>query len=131
MDEIVRGFRPNSWNHFHPDAPGCAFTFLNRHDDQCCFPPFELAATTDSGLGSANPGIVDLDLPMKLLSGHIYHGSAKLVEHHPRSFIATKTELMLEKCGRQATLIGRHKVRCPEPKGKRRFCIVKNRPGCQ
>jgi hypothetical protein len=81
---------------------------LNCHDDQRRFPPLDLAAATDAGLGSANPGIVDLYLPMKLFSGHIYHGSAKLVEHHPRSFIATKTELALEKFGRQATLIGRH-----------------------
>jgi hypothetical protein len=56
----------------------------------------------------ANPRIVDLDLSMKLLSGHICQGSAKLVAHHPRSFIATKTELALEKCGRQSTLIGCH-----------------------
>jgi hypothetical protein len=108
MDEVVQGCRPKVWDNLHPDAPGCAFTFLDRHDDQRCFPPLELATATDAGLSPANPGIIDLDLSMKLFSGHIYHGSAKLVEHHPRSFIATKTELALEKCGRQATLIGRH-----------------------
>jgi hypothetical protein len=108
MDEAAQGCRPKIWNNLHPDAPGCAFMFLNCHDDQRRFPPLELTTATDAGLGSANPGIVDLYLPMKLFSGHINHGSAKLVEHHPRSFIATKTELALEKYGRHATLIGRY-----------------------
>jgi hypothetical protein len=53
------------------------------------------------------------------------------VKHQPRSFIASKTKLTLEKEGREATLVGRHQVRRPKPNRKRRLCVVKNRSRCQ
>jgi hypothetical protein len=49
-----------------------------------------------TGLGAANPGIIDLDLPPQRFSAHIDHRPPELMEHHPRSFIVAQSELPLQ-----------------------------------
>jgi hypothetical protein len=51
------------------------------------------------------------------------------MEHHPRGFVAPQRQLTLEEERGDATLIGGHQVRSPEPYRKRRFRVMQNRPG--
>src|SRR5712691_8637323 len=83
------------------------------------------------GLGTANPGVVDFDLAVKRLAHRIHRRSPELVQYHPSGFVTLKTKLVLEKQRRDPSLVGRHQIGRPEPKGQRGLRIVKDGPRCQ
>src|SRR5216683_2244310 len=111
--------------------PGSSSALLNGYHDECRAAPPELAAPADTGLGTANPGVVDFDLAVKRLAHRIHRRSPELVQYHPSGFITLKTKLVLEKQRRDASLVGRHQVGRPEPEGQRGLRIVKDCPRCQ
>src|SRR6266852_2560544 len=111
--------------------PGSSSALLNGYHDECRAAPPELAAPADTGLGTANPGIVDFYLAVKRLARRIHRRSPQLVKYHPSGLVTLKTELVLEKQRRDPSLIGRHQVGRPEPEGQRGLRIVKDRPRCQ
>ena len=112
-------------------TPRSSSALLNGYHDECRAAPPELAAPADTGLGAANPGVVDFDLVVKRLAHRIHRRSPELVKYHPSGFITLKTKLVLEKQRRDASLIGRHQVGRPEPEGQRGLRIVKDGPRCQ
>src|SRR6266850_208346 len=93
--------------------------------------PFELSASAQTCLGSANPGVVDLHLSVERLARHIDHRSSELVEHHPRCFVSVESQLTLEQKRGDSTFVGRHQVRGPKPQRQRGSRVVQNRPGRQ
>lgn len=59
-------------------------------------PVLKLAAAPKSCLGSAHPRLVKLDLAPEMLPSRVHHRSTKLVEDHPRGFIAAEAKLTLQ-----------------------------------
>ncbi len=112
----------------HADASRGSSTLLNGDQDECRSAPLELTAASQTGLGTANPGVVDLDLAVKRLASRVHHRSPELVKHHPSGFVTLKTKLALEKQRRDTPLVGGHQVGCPEPEGQRGLRIVKDGP---
>jgi len=68
--------------------------------------PLELTAPSDTGLGTSNPGIVNLYLTTKGFASDIHHRSPELVKHHPSGFVTPKPKLALKKERRDAPLAG-------------------------
>src|SRR5712692_5568475 len=118
-DEAVDRRRPEVWDDCHPGTPRSSSALLNGYHDECRAAPPELAAPADPGLGTANPGVVDFYLAVKRLARRIHRRSPELVKYHPSGFVTLKTELVLEKQRRDASLVGRHQVGRPEPEGQR------------
>src|SRR5216684_2135584 len=130
-DEAADRRRPEVWNDCHKGTPRSSSALLNGYHDECRAAPLELAAPADPGLGAANPGVVDFDLAVKRLARRIHRRSPELVQYHPSGLVTLKTELVLEKQRRDASLVGRHQVGRPEPQGQRGLRIVKDGPRCQ
>jgi hypothetical protein len=76
-------------------------------------------------------GVVDFYRAVKRFARRIHRRSPQLVKYHPSGFVTLKTELVLEKQGRDPSLIGRHQIGRPEPEGQRGLRIVKDCPRCQ
>ncbi len=125
-DEAVDGYRPKVRDDSHADAARGPSTLLNRDQDQCCSPPLELTAPSDTGLGTAPPRVVDLDLTPKRFASEVHRCSSELVEHHPSGFVTPKPKLALEKQCRNTPLVGGHQIGGPEPKGQGSLGIVKD-----
>ena len=119
--------RLNVWDHGHAQPPRRFAALFNGNQHQGSSAPLELSASAQSRLGCANPGVVDLHLPMEQLARHIDHRSAQLVEHHPRRFVSAQSQLTLEQKRGDPTFIGRHQIRCPKPQRQRDFRVVENR----
>jgi hypothetical protein len=77
------------WNDRHASAPGGAAPFLDGNEDQCRFPAFELAASPQTGLSTANPRIVNFHFAPQRLTCHVDHGPSEFVQHHPCGFVAS------------------------------------------
>jgi hypothetical protein len=95
---------------------------------RAAFPDFQLTASPQTGLSPANPRVVHLHFSAQRFAFQVHHRSAELVEHHPRRLVTSQTELTLQKKGRDATLIGGHQVRGPEPNGQWELRVVKHCP---
>src|SRR5260370_4493001 len=130
-DEAADRRRPEVWDDCHPGPPRSSSALLNGYHEECRAAPPELAAPADTGLGTANPGVVDFDLAVKRLARRIHRRSPELVKYHPSGFVTLKTKLVLEKQRRDASLVGRHQVGRPEPGGQRGLRLVKDCPRCQ
>jgi hypothetical protein len=92
-------------------------------------PPPQLATPSQSGLRSPDPGVIDLDLAMRRLTGRIDHGAPQLVQEHPGRFIPAKPELPLQQERGHTAGVRDGQIRRPEPQGERRLGVVENRPG--
>ena len=130
-DEAVDRRRPEVRDDCHTGTPRSSSALLNGYHDECRAAPPELAAPSDPGLGTANPGVVDFYLAVKRLARRIHRRPPQLVKYHPSGFVTLKTKLVLEKQRRDASLVGRHQVGRPEPEGQRGLRIVKDCPRCQ
>src|SRR5512134_144967 len=113
------------------DATRTVITPLNGDENGHRATVFQLTASRDARLRTANPGVVELDLAMEGLSSRVDHRSAQLVEHHPRRFVAPQAELALDQKRRDTAPIRGHQVRRPEPLSERSLRVVQNRPGRQ
>src|SRR2546426_6418928 len=118
-------------DHSHPETTRAFAPFLYGYQDECRSASFELPAPAKSRLRTANPGVVYLHFAVELFARRIDHRSSELVKHHPGRFVASQSQLPLEKKSRDTTLIRGHQIRCPKPKRQRDSCVVKNSPGSQ
>jgi hypothetical protein len=114
-----------------PDATRAVAASFNGHKHGDGSPALELSAPTQSGLRTADPGVVDFHLTVERFAGGIHHGAPQLVEHHPRRFVAAQAQLPLQQQRRDPSLVGRHEVRGPEPPRERHLGVVQDRPGRQ
>src|SRR6266851_527893 len=65
-DEAVDRRRPEVRDDCHTDTPRSSSALLNGYHDECrAAAPLELAASSEPGLGTANPGVVDFYLAVK------------------------------------------------------------------
>src|ERR1700756_3065776 len=77
----------------HSSPPGSAATFLHSRG----FPSLQPPTPPQSGLGPANPGLVDLHFAAQRLAFQVDHSPPLLVEHHPCCLVALQTKLALQK----------------------------------
>jgi len=92
-------------------------------------PAFQLPASPQTGLRSANPRIVHLHFAAQRLAFQVHHRPAKLMKHHPCRLVTSQTELTLQKKRRDAALYRWFiKVCRPEPNRQRELRLVKDRP---
>jgi hypothetical protein len=89
--------------------------FLHRHQHDNCFPAFQLATPPQPRLRTADPGVIDFHIAVQGLAPHVDHGPTQLMQDQPRRLVAPKPQLSLQQQRRDATLVGRHQVRRPEP----------------
>ena len=115
----------------HAGAPGSIAPLLHGNKDQGRFPAFELSASEQACLRTANPRIINLQVALQWFARQVDHGPAEFVKHHPRGLVASQGKLALKEERRDPALIGGHQVGSPEPNCQRRFCIMQNRPGSQ
>ena len=92
-------------NHRHADSTGGSPVFFHSHQDQRRPAVFELSASSESSLLTANPRIVNLYLAAKRSARRIHHRPTKFVKHHPRRLVAGEAELPLQKQRRHSALV--------------------------
>lgn len=88
----------------------------------------ELAASSDTRLGSAYAPINDIDIAPKRFASEIDHLSPKLMEHHPGSFVILEAKLPLEEQRRHTSFVSGHRASWPEARDQRRLRIMKDSP---
>jgi len=125
-EEIVDGIACEVRDDGHAEAPRGSSPLLDRHKHECRPATLELAASSDTSLGSAHPRVIDLDFAPKRLASKVDHRAPKLMEHHPGGFVTSKAKLALEEERRDAAFVGGHQVGGPEPQGQRRLRIMKD-----
>jgi hypothetical protein len=95
--EVNERCRLEIWNNGHAESSRSVYSaFLYGNYYERCTAAFELPASTESGLRSADPGVIDFDLSVEGLPGLIDHRSSKLVKHHPSGFVAFDPQLTLD-----------------------------------
>jgi hypothetical protein len=112
----------------HASAPCGATALLHSHEDQSRLPAFELPASPQTGLRTPNPRLIDFYFAPQRLALQVDHSPPEFVQHHPRCFVPTQGKLALQKQRRDAALVSRHQVSCPEPNRQQRFRIMQDRP---
>jgi hypothetical protein len=127
-EEAVDGVGREVGDDGHAEPPRGLSPLLDGHQDECRPTPLELAASSDTRLGSAHPRLIDLDFAPQRFASEVDHRSPKLMEHHPGGFVTSKAKLVLEEQSRDTPLVGGHQVGCPEPQGQRRLRIMKDGP---
>jgi hypothetical protein len=115
----------------HSDAASRLPSLFDRHQNRHRPPALQLSTATEAGLRPADPGVVDLHFAVERLAGRVDHRPPQLMEHHPRGFVPSQTELSLQQKRRDPPLVGRHQIGGPEPLRQRDFGVVQNRPGRQ
>ena len=125
-DKTVDGCSLEVRDYGHAKASRGPTALLHRNQNQCCPAPLELAAASQTGLGAANPSVVNLNLTMKGFASEVHRRSSELVKDHPSGLVAPKSELTLEKQCRNTPLVGGHQVGSPKPKGQGSLGIVKD-----
>ena len=131
LDEGAQRGRLKVWDHTHAQPPRSFAALFNGNQHKGRSVPFELSASAQARLGSANPGVVDLHLSVERFARQIDHRSPELVEHHPRRFVPAQSHLTLEQKRGDSTFVGRHQVCGPKPQRQRGSRVVQNRPGRQ
>jgi len=101
-------------------------TFLHRHQHDHGFAAFQLPTPPQPLLWAANPGVIDFHIAMQRLATHVDHGATQLMQDYPRCLVAPNAQLSLQQQRRDATLVGRHQVRSPKPRGQWRPGSVKH-----
>ena len=129
LDDGAHRRRREIWQNDEADAPRTVVTLLDGHQPGDGATVFQLPASLDARLRTANPGGIDLDVAMEGLPCRVHHRSAQLVEHQPRRFVAPQPELTLDQERRDGALVRRHQVRSPEPLGERGLRVVQHRAG--
>ena len=54
---------------------------------------------------------------MQRLAGRSDHGTPQLVQQHPGGFVLAEPQVSLQQERRDPSLVGRHEIRRPEPRG--------------
>ena len=96
LEEGQQRRRPEIWDYRHTYSPRCLAALLYRNQYESRFPSFELAASSETGLRTSNPGVIDLHSASEWLTARAHHGPAKLVKHHPCRFVVAQSELPLQ-----------------------------------
>ena len=122
--EVVDGVGLEVGDDGHAEAPRGFSSPLDGGQGERRPTPLELAASSDTRLGSADPRVVDLDFAPQRFASEVDHRSPKLMEYHPSGFVTSKPKLALEQQRRDTALVGGHQVGCPEPDGQRRLRIM-------
>src|SRR6516225_2952682 len=94
-------------------------------------PPFELSASSQTGLFAANPSLINLHLAVQRLPRRIHHRPPEFVKHHPNGFITGQAELTLQQQSGYPTLVRRHKIGGPKPMRQGNLRPVEDCPGGQ
>ena len=128
LEKTGDGGRLEVANHAHADTSCPAAPLLDCHQHECGPPAFELAASAQPRLRTANPSVVNLDRTVQRLAGRIHHGAAQFVEHQPRRFITAEPKLALQSHRRNTPRVGRHQIRRPEPLGQWQLGLVEDSP---
>ena len=115
----------------HASSAARSTPLLHSHQNESRPPVFELPAASQPGLLAPNPRIINLYFPAQLFPSSIHHRPTELVQHHPDSLIPRNAELALKQQGGNATFVGGHQIRRPEPVGQRSLGSVKNGSGRQ
>jgi len=118
-------------DHPHSDATRAVAPSFDGHKDRNGSPALELATPEQPGLWAADPGVVDLHVPVERFAGRVHHRAPQLVKHHPRGLIPAQAQLPLQQQRRDPPLVGRHEISGPEPLRQWHLRVVQNRPGCQ
>ena len=118
-------------DHRQPHPAGRPPTLLDRHEYQRRTAASQLAASAQPCLRTADPRVIDLHVAMQRFASRIDHCASKLVQQHPRRFVASQTKLPLQQERRHAPLVGHRQIGRPEPDGQRCLCVVENRAGGQ
>jgi hypothetical protein len=87
-------------NHLHADAPCSSSPLLHRDRDQNRFATFELAAATQPGLRTADPGVVEFDIAVERFARRVHHRASKFVQQQPGGLVPPDRQLTLEQQGR-------------------------------
>jgi hypothetical protein len=111
----------------HPKTSRRFPPLLDGNHHKRCPTSLELAASSNTSLGSADPGVVNFNFAAKRFASQVDHRPPKLVEHHPGGFVSSNAKLALEEQRRHTAFVGRHQVGSPEPQGQRRLRIVEDR----
>ena len=119
------------WDNRHAAATRGTSAFLHGHENQRRFPTPELATSLQTRLSTPNPGLVYFHFSPQWLTRQVDHGPSELVEHHPRCFVPSESQLALEQQRRESAFIRGHQVGRPEPGRHGSFGVMKNRPGRQ
>jgi len=127
-EEAVDGIGREVGDDPHAEAARSLSPLLDCHKHECRPTPLELAASSDTRLGSTYPRVVDLDFAPKRFASEVDHRPPKLMEHHPGGLVTSKRKLALEEQRRDAPLISGHQVGGPEPPGQRGLRIMKHGP---
>ena len=130
---VTSGERPDRsrcevGNDLHSNSPRPTAPPLHGGKHQCSLSSLELAASSESCLGSTHPCLVKFDLAPERLASIVDHRATQLVEDHPGRLIAADPELALEQEGRETSLVRRHQVGRPKPRRERRLRVVEDGP---
>jgi len=104
---------------YQPHAARAIGSFLHRDQHDHRFASFQLATPAQAGLGSANPGIVDLHVAVQRLAGRVDHGATEFVQEQPRGLVPANAQLPLQEQRGDAALVRGHQVRRPKPDRQR------------
>lgn len=131
LNETSERCRLEIGDHRHAEATRDVPALLDGGQHERRTTPLELSAPPEPRLGSADPGIVDLNLSVEWFAPRIDHRPPELVEHQPGCFVSTQSQLTLEKQRGNSSFVRGHQIRGPEPHCERDLRVVQNRPGRQ
>jgi hypothetical protein len=124
-EQSGRGGVPNDL-HAHASAAGPADLDGDTHE--CLLAAG--APATQSLLVTANETLVDLNRVAQRLALGVDHGSAQLVQHHPRRLVALDPELTTQLQRGDIRRRRRHQVGGAEPQVQRGVGLVQHRARC-
>jgi len=95
-DEVEDGGLLDVRDDLHPGSSGSTTAFLDGDKHERSLAPLELPTASQPCLRPAHPGVVEFDFAPQRFAGMVDHGSAKLVQNHPRRFVAPNPKLTLQ-----------------------------------
>src|ERR1035437_6099095 len=115
LQKSEEGFAPEIRHDSYSGTSAPAPSFLHCYKHQSGFATLELPTSSQSGLGSPDPGIIHFHFATQRFAFPVDHRPTQFVEHHPCSLITRESELVLQQKRRDATFIGGHQVSRPKP----------------
>jgi hypothetical protein len=103
-DKTIDGCSLEVRDHSHAKTSRGPTALLHRNQNQCGPAPLELAAASETGLGTANPSVINLNLTTQGFASEVHRRSSEFVKDHPSGLVAPKSELTLEKQCRNTRL---------------------------
>jgi hypothetical protein len=93
-EERNDGLGLEGWNHSHSNTSGALASFFHRHKDERRSPPFELSASSQTGLLTANPRLINFYLAVQRLTKRVHHRPSEFMKHHPDRLVVGQTEMV-------------------------------------